>query len=380
LRQFYCEGVLKDDYRFSDSGIYYSVPVNEGEPHQGYIDYIEQLPVNAAPEVFGMHENANITYALSETHLLFGTLMQLQPRTSSGGGLTREEVIGDTARKIQERLPIDFDIEATSMRYPTRYDESMNTVLVQEAIRYQALLDVVRSTLPQLRRALKGLVVLSADLEAMGDAIFAQRVPSQWEAKAYPCLKPLDGWVNEFLQRLDFINKWIENGNPPVYWVSGFFFPQAFFTGQLQNFARSLQIPIDSTSFAQEYPDAEFEDITEKPPTGCYINGLFIEGARWDKSAKRLAEPLPKVLFETMPVIYFRPEQNRAEVTEGVYRMPLYKVLSRAGTLSTTGHSTNFVMWFTVPSVGTEIKNNRGLSDHSEWIKAGVACFCSLKY
>jgi dynein heavy chain len=312
---------------------------------------------------------------------MFGTLMQLQPRSSSGGGITREEVIGEQAANIQNRLPDDFDIEAVSMAYPTRYEESMNTVVVKECIRYQALLSVVRATLPQLRKALKGLVVLSAELEEMGDRMFAQLVPTQWEAKAYPSLKPLDSWVTEFLQRLGFIQSWIDNGTPKCYWVSGFYFPQAFFTGQLQNYARALQIPIDTISFEQEYPDIEPSEITEKPAEGgCYVYGLFVEGARWDKQAKKLALPQPKVLYEEMPVIYFKPIQNRVELTQGVYRMPLYKILSRAGTLSTTGHSTNFVLFFNVPAEGTEVMSVKGKSDITEWIEAGTACFCSLKF
>ena len=45
-----------------------------------YLQYIEQLPVNADPEVFGMHDNANITCALAETYSGFDILMSLQPR------------------------------------------------------------------------------------------------------------------------------------------------------------------------------------------------------------------------------------------------------------------------------------------------------------
>lgn len=47
-----------------------------------------------------------------------------------------------------------------------------------------------------------------------------------------------------------------------------------------------------------------------------------------------------------------------------------YKVVSRAGTLSTTGHSTNFVMFLELPTDRSE----------DDWIKAGVACFLALRY
>ena len=53
----------------------------------------------------------------------------------------------------------------------------------------------------------------------------------QWEAKAYPSLKPLAAWTAELLQRLNFIGKWVADGAPPAFWISGFFFPQAFLTG-----------------------------------------------------------------------------------------------------------------------------------------------------
>jgi len=51
-----------------------------------------------------------------------------------------------------------------------------------------------------------------------------------------------------------------------------------------------------------------------------------------------------------------------------------------AGTLSTTGHSTNFIMWIEVPSIEPAFTNNVGQADQEKWIKAGVAAFCSLRY
>jgi len=52
-------------YRFSPSGLYYSPPVG---PYQSYLTYIRSLPMLPNPEVFGLHENADITKDNQETH------------------------------------------------------------------------------------------------------------------------------------------------------------------------------------------------------------------------------------------------------------------------------------------------------------------------
>jgi len=54
--------------------------------------YIRSLPINDTPEIFGLHDNANITFAQNETYTMLGTLLLLQPKTSSGSGRSREEV------------------------------------------------------------------------------------------------------------------------------------------------------------------------------------------------------------------------------------------------------------------------------------------------
>lgn len=60
LKTFMNENLLQDGYKLSSSGIYYSPP-SGGQ--MDYINYIDSLPSNPAPEVFGMHDNAEITNA-----------------------------------------------------------------------------------------------------------------------------------------------------------------------------------------------------------------------------------------------------------------------------------------------------------------------------
>ena len=59
----------------------------------------------------------------------------------------------------------------------------MNTVLTQEVIRYNKLLTAIRSSLNEMLKALKGLVVMSQALETMVDSLFKNAVPDLWASK-----------------------------------------------------------------------------------------------------------------------------------------------------------------------------------------------------
>merc|ERR1719265_1234834 len=82
-----------------------------------------------------------------------------------------------------------------------------------------------------------------------------------------------------------------------------------------------------------------------RPELGCIVYGLFMDGARWDDPSQVIAESLPKVLFSELPYMHWLPSERHKDPTDKskVYFCPLYKTSERKGTLSTTGHSTNFV-------------------------------------
>jgi len=61
-------------------------------------------------------------------------------------------MIENSAKDILTKIAVkgQFDIEAIQLRYPVVYEESMNTVLLQECIRYNKLIDVMETSLPLL--------------------------------------------------------------------------------------------------------------------------------------------------------------------------------------------------------------------------------------
>ena len=104
---------------------------------------------------------------------------------------------------------------------------------------------------------------------------------------------------------------------------------------------------------------------------GAIIWGLFVEGARWDIASNSLVESNPKELFTTYVPVWLAPVVGKKDPDPKATLMcPCYKILTRKGVLSTTGHSTNFVVTFEVP---TNV-------DPNHWIKRGVALFLALAY
>ncbi|XP_077989551.1 dynein axonemal heavy chain 6-like [Glandiceps talaboti] len=205
---------------------------------------------------------------------------------------------------------------------------------------------------------------------------------------------------------------------PRSFWLSAFFFPQGFTMAVLQNHARKEGLSVDSLTFDFKVMTSPYDteetlaDVKQKinvkevafkgstPPTeGVLVFGLFLDGARFDPMTHSLQDSRPEERFCRVPEIHFIPVQitttaleasdvssssrtstplvgrkktsvseKSSEKAKEMYECPLYRTSSRAGTLSSTGHSTNFVTAVNVPT------------EHPPdlWITRGVALLCQL--
>ena len=108
-----------------------------------------------------------MTYRMKEVRELLDTLLETQPKTSSGGGgKTREEVVIEKAKELLEKLPAGYvpDVYTSQIQKLGGLDVPLNVFLFQEVQRLQIVIQIVRETLTILMQAIRGEVVMTSRL------------------------------------------------------------------------------------------------------------------------------------------------------------------------------------------------------------------------
>ena len=231
------------------------------------------------------------------------------------------------------------------MKYPVRWDEHEHGA-VSGLAKFNILLSLMRDSLINIQKAVKGQVVMSAELEELGNQLFVNRTPTLWKS-APTRSAPARGYIADQQDRLKFFDDWLRNKPPPCFWISGFSSRKPSSRAPAE--PTQYTIPIDDVVFDYTMMKEEWR-ITQGPVDGVFTYGLLLEGARWDMETMELQESLPKVLFSFAPTMHWVPFR-RADVPKyPMYDCPVYKTSDRRGVLATTGHSSNFVCMISMPS------------------------------
>lgn len=152
------EVVHNPGYKFGESKIYVLPRKLEQREICKYIE--EFIPNMPNPEVYGLHSNAGITRDLNTSNLLISSMQQTMGSTKLTSDKDDEKYLLNIVNDIKLKLPANFDIEICEQKYPVDYNESMNTVLIQEMQRFNQLLTEIRDTCHNLENSIKGICIL----------------------------------------------------------------------------------------------------------------------------------------------------------------------------------------------------------------------------
>ena len=238
LRKYFDPRIIGGDNDPDGSNFFFTDDEKYYAPASGDVtavrEYIRQLPIEDRPEVFGLHPNAAINFQQKESKTLISTVVNVDGGGAGGrggsSGSDQDERVKEIAQKMTERMPESFVVRKAhpeSFKVIGDAVVSLGVFLSQELNRFNELLAVMITSLHSLVRAIKGEVVMNAELEVMYNCFVFQMVPPAWTAAGYPCLKPLPSWIEDFFLRLEFMHDWLVQRPRPSYWLSGFSFLRA---------------------------------------------------------------------------------------------------------------------------------------------------------
>lgn len=355
------------EFTFSTVGFKYMLP-QWGEL-ENYTGMVEELPLTNSPAVFGLHPNAEIGYYTNAVKSMWVDLISLQPRTSGGGsGMSREEYIATTASGINKKLPLAsidigaYDLIQTRALLMQRNEEEMITpcqvVLLQELERWNSLVLKMAISLIDLGRALVGEIGMSDQLDALGDSLFNGFLPFMWRRLAPSTEKSLGAWMEHFMNRHEQYFAWVNSGEPAVIWLSGLHIPESYLTALVQTTCRAKLWPLDKSTLytvVTKYVDGSNLEHLED---GCYVSGMYLEGASWDLQRSCLRVQDPKVLVVNLPIMQVIPTEASKVKLHNTFRTPVYVTQARKNAMG----------------VGLVFEADLATMDHvSHWVLQGTA-------
>jgi len=336
----------------SNAGFDYKIPSPPAQQSytdmtlQQFVREIESLPLENGPEVFGLHSNAEIGYYTSSTNALWKDLINLQPRTQSmGSGVRREDHIANIAKSIQQKLPSQgFDvmvtrkgIEENLLESAVRHLPPTSVVLLQELERWNTLVRNMRQSLIDLQRALLGEIGMSVELDSLASDLYNGFLPNLWRKYAPDTEKKLSSWMQHFQTRYQQYAEWIQlqtQHNPPrdpnVIWLSGLHIPETYLAALVQTTCRKKKWPLDKSTLFTKVTSVKNASEIEKPlEDGCYVSGLFLEGAGWDYENACLCRQDAKQLVCPLPITQIIPMETNKVTRYHTFTTPVYVTSSR---------------------------------------------------
>jgi dynein heavy chain len=339
------EEALKDDYKLCGN-TEYKLSVNL-KTKEEYIKHLKALPLNDKPQVFGLSHSANTAYLMNNTNQLFTKLTTLNSTTTKISKEDQEQIVSKM-NELLETLPKEFDIEECSKVYPEEGTKYENAVLIQELKKYNVLLRIVKESLSDLQKALKGQSLMVPSVEEVMISLLNGQVPEMWRAYSYPTTETSLLWFRNLKARIEFFREWVGKGSVESYWISAFFYPSSFLTSILQNYSRTTATPIDTLTIDYTIPS---QDITE----GYLIHGLTIEGAVWDADKNCLGEGIRA----EMPKVWARPVAD-IPTDRHTFECPVYYEKKKQGAVDIK----TLIMTVNLPLDSEDTKE--------KWIKRGV--------
>ncbi|XP_066907574.1 dynein axonemal heavy chain 10 isoform X1 [Halyomorpha halys] len=290
-----------------------------------YIEEIKKLPTMSMAKILGLHPNLDLKYYQDAVKMVWKNLSLHHSSKGLCSSTNKEDIVFKSIKTVLHMLPTALNIKDIrgNSNVPTM---PTVTVLLHELQRMNILIDKIFQSSTTLTHVITGQVSMNEEMESMFTYIYNNELPITWRLLAPETCKNLPNWISHLVQRVDEYKKWILLCPVlPVMWLSGLHKPQSLFVALIQEASLKIETSLENivmcSNITSEYDPEKIQDLAEM---GCYIKGLFIEGAGWNSKNNSLGSLKPNMLYEPLPVLMMLPIEKLHSKYENTLKIPVY--------------------------------------------------------
>ena len=283
-----------------------------------YIEWIDKLPAVESPAWSGLP--VNVEKILKETQAIhtIKKLWEIQDVTEEDS-ITIEGNKAIPAGKKQksnepqqiqwlknlgERVSKYLSILPANIEKMNRTSNSINNPLFRflerEVTVASKLLDKVRTNLTEIKNFCEGKIQSTSEMRKLAKELHSELIPVTW--KRYTVAKiPVTEWITDFKNRLIQFSRIIplKEYQKQGVLMGGLLYPEAYLTATRQYVAQNEKWSLEELDLQVSiYENEEVENDT------FLVQGMFIEGANWDRSSKKLV--IREELSFSLPILKFK--------------------------------------------------------------------------
>merc|ERR1712216_715417 len=167
--------------------------------------------------------------------------------------------------------------------------------------------------------------------ENLANALYLEKLPFWWVKLGYPSTRPLRSWRISLQERCVQLDDWVNEPTsiPKVTDISKLFNPASFLTAIQQLCCQTQGLELDKLMVYTDVTKKEPKQVDAHAKEGAFVQGMNLEGARWDITSNALEDSRPKEMYVLLPVINCKAGLVNEKGDKNSYICPAYCVSIR---------------------------------------------------
>lgn len=321
--------------------------------HQDFMHYIEKLPANDMPEIFGLNPNTDVRKGLQYKTEFFASLLNASRLNQRNTIHNNETLILCIVSEVLCLLPDCLQINNQHV------EDFKYFVVCKEIKQYNLIIKTVRKCMEEVRHVLEGHTTINCKIQTVMERLLNDEMPDEWLVVTKHVCHKLSHFLQHFSNNLNYIKR-LSEGTIQEYEVAAHFYPKALLWALKVNYSKKYNVDLEKVVLENNVLKVNnMEDCLK-------ISSLYLANASWNFELNQLEENLSNKVYTVMPPIVFKPILEEKVTSDKKYKCQVYHSDQKKDRIFEK--DCNYIM---------SVFLNTGI-DPAHWMKRGVVLYCNI--